>query len=142
MAGVLHGVLHGVVAFFPGWAWLLCCLVAVHLLVGAVMRACGIGLAWLDMGSIPQSPELKRVKSCRKGYMRRPFVIVNPFRIHALFRSRDIEPRRQHTLSYLSLLKIIPDVRQSSTRDLEYLAPAHNALANSTYKNPDAINAC
>jgi hypothetical protein len=51
MAGVLHGVLHGVVAFFPGWAWLLCCLVAV--LVGAVMRACGIGLAWLDMGSIP-----------------------------------------------------------------------------------------
>lgn len=65
-----------------------------------------------------------------------------PFMIHALFRSRDIEPRRQHTLSYLSSLKIIPDVRQSSTRDLECLAPAHNALANPTYKNPDARNAC
>jgi len=71
----MTGVLHGVVAFFPGWAWLLCCSVAV--LVGAVMRACGIGLAWLDIGSIPQSPDLKRVKSCRKGYMRRPLVIVN-----------------------------------------------------------------
>lgn len=65
-----------------------------------------------------------------------------PFRIHALFRSRDIESRREHTLSSLSLLKIIPDVRQSSTRDLECLAPAHNALANSTYKDPDARNAC
>jgi len=46
-----------------------CCAAYIVAVLVGVMRACGIGLAWLDMGSIPQYPESKRMKSCRKGYM-------------------------------------------------------------------------